>query len=78
VAKASIGYINRKGQMDFFEGSVEGQLVKPSGSGGFGWDVIFQPEGFEQTYADMRPYEKNRISHRFKALENFRKFYYSP
>lgn len=78
VAKASIGYIDKKGRMEFFEGSVSGRLVSPSGKDGFGWDVIFQPDGFEETYAQMRPYEKNRISHRFKALEQFRKFYYSP
>ncbi|CAN6476943.1 unnamed protein product [Victoria cruziana] len=52
-----------------FIGKTEGKIVFPRGSPDFGWDPIFQPDGFEQTYAEMLKEEKNRISHRSKALE---------
>ncbi|KAL7693352.1 putative ham1-like protein [Plasmopara halstedii] len=35
----------------------------------FGWDPVFQPDGYDQTYAEMEKSTKNKISHRFKALE---------
>ena len=34
----------------------------------FGWDPVFQPDGFDQTYAELETAVKNRISHRYKAL----------
>lgn len=40
----------------------------------FGWDPIFQPKGFDQTFAEMDLEEKNKISHRGKALEQFKEF----
>ncbi|KAL6032744.1 hypothetical protein STEG23_016182 [Scotinomys teguina] len=46
----------------------QGQIVKPRGSRDFGWDPCFQPDGYEQTYAEMPKAEKNSISHRFQAL----------
>ncbi|KAF3791272.1 Inosine triphosphate pyrophosphatase [Nymphaea thermarum] len=52
-----------------FIGKTEGKIVPPRGPPDFGWDPIFQPDGFEQTYAEMLKEEKNRISHRSKALE---------
>ncbi len=42
------------------------------GAGGFGWDVIFIPDGHTRTFAEMTPDEKNAISHRRKAFENLR------
>jgi XTP/dITP diphosphohydrolase len=56
-----------------FEGFVEGKIVDPPrGSGGFGYDPIFEPKGFEQTFAEMAPELKNKISHRAKAIAALR------
>ena len=55
--------------------SVEGRLIRsPRGSGGFGYDPIFLPDGFTQTTAEMTAEEKDAISHRgraFRALAPF-------
>ena len=51
------------------EGICEGTLVgKPRGSGGFGYDPIFVPEGWDRTMAELADEEKDRISHRGRAL----------
>jgi len=58
------------GEEHFFEGTVEGTIRhERSGSRGFGYDPIFQPEGYAITFAEMSLDEKNRISHRAKAVE---------
>ena len=55
-----------------FEGIVEGSIaIAPSGEGGFGYDPVFIPEGDTQSFAEMAPDEKHRISHRGRALEKF-------
>jgi len=52
-----------------FEGVVEGNIVDPPrGSGGFGYDPVFQPKEFKQTFAEMPPELKNKISHRAEAI----------
>jgi XTP/dITP diphosphohydrolase len=57
-----------------FEGFVEGKIVDPPrGSGGFGYDPIFEPKGFDQTFAEMTPESKNKISHRGQAIAALRK-----
>ena len=56
-----------------FEGLAEGSIVdSPRGNSGFGYDPIFQPTGFEQTFAEMTAELKNRISHRAKAIAALR------
>jgi len=56
-----------------FEGFVEGKIVDPPrGSGGFGYDPIFEPKGFDQTFAEMTPESKNKISHRGQAIAALR------
>jgi len=56
-----------------FEGVAEGSTVDPPrGTGGFGYDPVFQPDGFEQTFAEMGPELKNKISHRAKAIAGLR------
>jgi XTP/dITP diphosphohydrolase len=55
------------------EGVCEGTLVtKPRGTDGFGYDPIFIPVGWERTMAELRPDEKDRISHRGRALRALR------
>ena len=59
-----------KGEEHQFEGRVEGAITEtPSGSDGCGYDPVFRPAGYEQTFAEMDMEEKNRISHRGKAVE---------
>ncbi len=58
------------GHTDSFEGRVDGTLVwPPRGDKGFGYDPMFVPTGFEQTFGEMDPDAKHRISHRARAFE---------
>jgi XTP/dITP diphosphohydrolase len=53
-----------------FEGIVEGEILSEKrGKSGFGYDPIFQPNGFSQTFAEMNMEDKNKISHRGRAVE---------
>lgn len=57
------------GHDEVFPGTVEGQIVWPMrGHEGHGYDPIFQPEDYEQTFGEMDRWEKNRISHRADAF----------
>jgi XTP/dITP diphosphohydrolase len=59
----------------FFEGTVEGTIRdKRSGNEGFGYDPIFQPDGYDITFAEMTLEEKNAISHRAIAVEKLLEF----
>lgn len=52
-----------------FEGRVDGEITRTrSGEGGFGYDPIFRPEGYGETFAALRPGVKNKISHRARAV----------
>ena len=58
-----------------FEGSCEGRIVEEEhGSGGFGYDPIFVPDGYSQTFGEIPSEVKNRISHRAKAFSSVREF----
>jgi len=60
-----------EGKEHIFEGVVEGVIRhETTGTGGFGYDPIFQPDGYEITFAEMSMDEKNKISHRARAMEN--------
>lgn len=52
-------------------GRTDGTIVEPQGTGGFGWDAIFIPNGQECPFADMSQDGKNAISHRARALALF-------
>ena len=58
-----------------FEGIVNGRIAEsPKGSGGFGYDPVFIPEGENRTFAEMSLDEKNKMSHRARAIENMVRF----
>jgi len=61
-----------------FEGSINGNIInKKRGINGFGYDPIFQPDGYKQTFAEMTLNEKNKISHRAKAIEKLVNYLFS-
>ncbi|ELK31267.1 Inosine triphosphate pyrophosphatase [Myotis davidii] len=53
----------------------EGRIVVPRGCRDFGWDTCFQPDGYEQTYAEMSKAEKNAISPCFQALRELQEYF---
>ncbi len=56
------------------DGVIEGRIKnKARGKDGFGYDPIFQPESYDITFAEMTSEEKNKISHRARALEKMKK-----
>jgi len=60
-------------QTQLFEGLCEGRIqLAPSGGGGFGYDPLFVPHGFDQSFAELGDDVKNRISHRARALEKLK------
>ncbi|KAJ9182388.1 hypothetical protein P3X46_006389 [Hevea brasiliensis] len=58
-----------------FNGKTMGKIVSPRGPKDFGWDPIFQPDGYEQTFAEMPKEEKNKISHRYRALSSVKAYF---
>ncbi|CAH8864549.1 unnamed protein product [Trichobilharzia szidati] len=54
--------------VELFTGITSGHIVSPRGPRDFGWDCIFQPDGYTETYAELDKATKNSISHRYKAL----------
>lgn len=61
--------------VNYFEGRVYGNLTKEvRGEKGFGYDPIFVPENHQITFAEMKAEDKNKISHRKKAIEQFLEF----
>ncbi|MCB0435746.1 MAG: non-canonical purine NTP pyrophosphatase, partial [Mangrovimonas sp.] len=64
-----------KGQLHTFTGICKGTiLTEKRGDQGFGYDPIFQPEGYEQTFAEMDLALKNQIGHRGKAIKQLVQF----
>ena len=58
-----------------FEGIVEGEIIRERRGGeGFGYDPIFQPEGYDKTFAELGMNIKNRISHRARAVAKLAEF----
>jgi len=54
-----------------FVGRAAGSIREPRGDSGFGWDAVFQPDGFTEPFAEMSMAQKNKISHRAQALALF-------
>ncbi len=58
------------GEERLFEGIVRGSITeRKQGTSGFGYDPVFRPEGYDETFAEMGSDEKNRISHRARAVQ---------
>lgn len=70
-----IAYIEN-GDIQLFEGIVKGAIgVKPEGNGGFGYDPLFIPEGYDMSFASLSPEVKNTISHRAIAMGKFTAYF---
>jgi len=62
-------------QTELFDGICEGRIIfEPRGQNGFGYDPLFVPVGFEQTFAELGDEVKNQLSHRAKALAKLKNF----
>ncbi len=58
-----------------FEGKVKGEIIKEKhGTDGFGYDPIFKPDGFTETFAEISMEEKNKVSHRGMAIQKLVEF----
>eukprot|EP00601_Ochromonadales_sp_CCMP2298_P002728 CAMPEP_0173190840 /NCGR_PEP_ID=MMETSP1141-20130122/12561_1 /TAXON_ID=483371 /ORGANISM="non described non described, Strain CCMP2298" /LENGTH=204 /DNA_ID=CAMNT_0014114979 /DNA_START=92 /DNA_END=706 /DNA_ORIENTATION=+ len=62
------------GEPVVFVGRTEGTIVAARGPLDFGWDPIFQPDGFDLTYAELPKETKNTISHRYRSLSKLRDY----
>lgn len=70
--KTVLAFTTEKG-VEMFEGVAKGEIaqIRHRGPYGFGYDPIFIPEGFDRSFAQMTPDEKNSLSHRGRALSAF-------
>ncbi len=67
--RTAIALVTEEGE-HIFEGAIEGEILhERHGSGGFGYDPIFRPDGYDVTFAEMAAEEKNRVSHRAIAVK---------
>lgn len=71
--RTSIALIEEDGSEKLFSGKIDGVIIKERrGNGGFGYDSVFVPEGYDKTFAELGDEIKNKISHRAKAIENLK------
>lgn len=72
--KTVVCYISKTG-IKYFDGECYGKIImEKRGSKGFGYDSVFIPDGSEKTFAEMDIEEKNKFSHRKKAVDKFIKY----
>lgn len=77
LARTTIGYCDGR-RIYFFEGEISGSVAcEPAGSPST-WMCLFIPEGFDITMAEMTPEQKNSVSQRRRAAEEFKKFLQNP
>lgn len=70
-----LAVISPDAQEYVFQGVLNGSIAQSQkGSGGFGYDPVFIPDGMTKTMAELEPGEKNKISHRSVALREFKEF----
>ena len=71
-----LSLVSPDGSQEVFEGKVDGTLVwPPRGTNGFGYDPVFQPDGFDNTFGEMDPVKKHAMSHRAKAFAKMLAFF---
>jgi len=64
-----------EGKVNYFEGKIEGRIIDtPKGTTGFGYDPVFVPDGYSQTFAELGSELKNKISHRALAIHALIKY----
>ncbi len=73
-AKTIIGYAKNSKEVYYFQGIVKGKIVEPRAKSDFGWDPIFEPEGYFKSFDEMTKQEKNKISMRRIALNKLKGF----
>ena len=67
--------LSEGGQEHLVEGIVRGIILQEKrGTAGFGYDPVFQPEGYTETFAEMGNEEKNKISHRARAVQKLAEY----
>ena len=73
LALVSVNAKSEVGAPHIFDGTCEGRIqFTPGGQGGFGYDPLFVPDGFEKSFAELGEDVKNKLSHRAQALEKLR------
>lgn len=74
-AVCTFGYCEGPGkEVKLFQGITHGNIVDSRGPQHFGWDSIFEPVGYSETFAEMSKETKNSISHRYIALKKVKEF----
>ena len=73
--KCVIGLLLEDSSTHKFVGECHGNIIhEMRGDGGFGYDPVFIPEGYEKTFAELPPEDKNRVSHRGRAMQKLIEF----
>ncbi len=77
--RSAVAHVDREGRVSVFVEEVRGFITtEPRGTGGFGFDPVFVPLGSERTFAEMDVEEKNRYSHRAKAVRQLVRHLLAP